>query len=89
MGALGAGIYELADPAQDLAATAPATLATAQQKVRGLLRPVLWVVLVVAAVVNAVSSSAGVNPFVSGAFGLITLACATALIVHHYRHRRG
>jgi predicted PurR-regulated permease PerM len=40
VGALGAGVYELADPAQDLAARAPATLATAQQKVRGLLRPV-------------------------------------------------
>jgi hypothetical protein len=55
---------------------------------RGPLRPVLWVVLVLSAVANAISSSVGVNPFVGGAFGLVTLACATALIVHHYQHRR-
>ena len=55
---------------------------------RGLLRPVLWVVLIVSAAANAVTSSAGLNPFVGAGFGVITLACVTTLIVHHYRHRR-
>jgi hypothetical protein len=55
----------------------------------GLLRPVLWLVLIVSAAANAVSSSIGVSEFVGTGFGLITLGCAAALVIHHYRHRRG
>jgi hypothetical protein len=54
---------------------------------RGPLRPVLWLVLIVSAAANAVCSSVGASPFVGAGFGLITLASAVALIVHHYRHR--
>jgi len=54
----------------------------------GLLRPVLWLALIVSAAANAASSSIGLNAFVGIGFGLITLACAATLIVHHYRYRR-
>ncbi|MGI5182573.1 hypothetical protein ACQEVZ_40595 [Dactylosporangium sp. CA-152071] len=54
---------------------------------RGMLRPVLWLVLVLSAATNATMSGIGANPFVGAVFGLVTLACATALVVHHYRHR--
>jgi hypothetical protein len=54
---------------------------------RGPLRPVLWLVLIVSAAANAVCSSVGVNAFVGIVFGVIALASAVALIVHHYRHR--
>jgi hypothetical protein len=55
---------------------------------RGGVRPLLWLLLVISAAANAVASTTGVNVFVGAGFGLITLACATALIVHHYRNRR-
>jgi hypothetical protein len=55
---------------------------------RGALRPVLWLVLFVSGLANAICSTAGINPFVGAGFGVITLASAVALIVHHYRHRR-
>ena len=53
----------------------------------GLLRTVLWVVLVLSAAANAVMSSIGANVFVGAAFGVVTLASAAGLVVHHYRHR--
>ncbi|MFF5179768.1 hypothetical protein ACFY2Q_17240 [Micromonospora sp. NPDC000316] len=66
--------------------TAPtATQDGAEQ--RKLVRPVLWLVLVVSAVINGTMSITGQNVFVSGAFGLVTLAAAVGLVVHHYRHR--
>jgi UDP-N-acetylmuramyl pentapeptide phosphotransferase/UDP-N-acetylglucosamine-1-phosphate transferase len=52
-----------------------------------LVRPVLWLVLVVSAAANAVASTTGVNVLAGLGAGLVTLACAVALIVHHYRHR--
>jgi Flp pilus assembly protein TadB len=55
---------------------------------RGLLRPVLWLLLVVSAAANAVASASGLTPLVGVAFGVVTLACVAALIVHHYRNRR-
>jgi uncharacterized membrane protein YoaK (UPF0700 family) len=54
---------------------------------RGLLRPLLWLGLIVSAVANAVVSSAIGNAVVASAFGAVALAFATALVVHHYRHR--
>jgi hypothetical protein len=44
--------------------------------------------LVISAAANMVASATGINMFVGAGFGLISLACVTALIVHHYRHRR-
>lgn len=55
---------------------------------RTLLRPLLWVLLIVSAAANAVTSVSGLNPLVGVAFGVVTLACVVALITHHYRHRR-
>jgi Flp pilus assembly protein TadB len=52
------------------------------------LRPVLWLVLVVSAAINVVVSTTGLNLLIGLGAGLVTLACATALIVHHYQHRR-
>jgi hypothetical protein len=54
----------------------------------GVLRPVLWLVLVVSAALNAVFSSTGQNPALGIGFGVVALAAITGLIVHHYRSRR-
>ena len=54
---------------------------------RGMLRPVLWLVLIISAAANATVSAAGANVLAGIGFGLITLACAVTLVVHHYRHR--
>ena len=54
----------------------------------GLLRPALWVLLIVSATANAVASAAGLHPLVGIGFGLITVACIATLVVHHYRTRR-
>lgn len=53
----------------------------------GMLRPVLWLLLVISAAANATVSAAGANVIAGICFGLVTLACATALVVHHYRNR--
>ena len=60
--------------------------APTQPRRGGLLRPALWVVLILSAATNAILSSVA-NPFVSSAFGAVALACAVTLIVHHYRNR--
>ncbi|GAA1042560.1 hypothetical protein GCM10009557_68850 [Virgisporangium ochraceum] len=54
----------------------------------GMLRPVLWLLLIVSAAANATASAAGANVLAGIGFGLVTLACAATLVVHHYRHRR-
>ncbi|MEU1806990.1 hypothetical protein [Streptomyces sp. NPDC019937] len=55
----------------------------------GLVRPVLWLLLVVFAVANMVTSSVGgLSVFVGIGFGLATLACGIALVVHHRGQRR-
>jgi hypothetical protein len=51
-------------------------------------RPLLWLLLVISAAANVVTSSIGINIFIGAGFGLLTLACATALVVDHYRRRR-
>ena len=60
---------------------------TPDRDTRGLLRPALWALLIVSAAVNATVNTTGGNAFVGVGFGLVTLACAAALVVHHYRHR--
>ena len=50
------------------------------------LRPVLWLLLVLSVAANAVAST--VNLAAAITFGVLALACAAALVVDHYRHRR-
>jgi hypothetical protein len=50
-------------------------------------RTMLWLVLVVSAAANVVASTAGLNLFIGLGAGLVTVACAAALIVDHYQHR--
>ncbi|GAA0907635.1 hypothetical protein Vau01_086870 [Virgisporangium aurantiacum] len=52
-----------------------------------MLRPVLWLVLILSAAANATASAAGASAIASVGFGVITLGCAAALVVHHYRGR--
>ncbi|MGW4460754.1 hypothetical protein [Micromonospora sp. NPDC004704] len=52
------------------------------------IRPLLWLLLAISVAANVVASAAGANLFVGSGFGLTALACATALIIHHYRNRR-
>jgi hypothetical protein len=53
----------------------------------GMLRPALWLLLILSAAANATASTVGANPLAGVGFGLITVACTVALVVHHYRHR--
>jgi hypothetical protein len=55
---------------------------------KGIIRPVLWLLLVLSAAGNIVTSNAGVSVFVGAAFGLATLGLGIALGVQHYRNRR-
>ena len=64
------------------------TPATTGNRHGGIVRPLLWFVLVVSAALNAVFSSSGQNPALGIGFGVVALAAIAALIVHHYRHRR-
>ena len=54
----------------------------------GLLRPVLWAVLLITAAANVIASTLGLDAWIASGFGLITLVAITALVVHHYRHRQ-
>ena len=54
---------------------------------RGLLRPALWLGLIVSAAANMALSTVVGNPLVSSVFGLVAVICAIALTVHHYRNR--
>ncbi|MFF3444151.1 hypothetical protein [Streptosporangium sp. NPDC002721] len=54
----------------------------------GMVRPVLWVLLLVSAVLNTVFSFVGTDVLAGAGFGLAALACVAALIVHHYRFQR-
>jgi hypothetical protein len=53
-----------------------------------IVRPVLWLLLVISAAGNIATSSTGVNMLVSGAFGVATLGLGTALVIQHYQNRR-
>ncbi|MGK5441657.1 hypothetical protein ACSNN7_07505 [Micromonospora sp. URMC 105] len=72
----------MTDPYRIVEAPAPAP-----KKPGGLLRPLLWLVLLVSAAANMVLSTAVDNPWISSAFGLVALLCGVALIVHHRRNR--
>jgi hypothetical protein len=51
----------------------------------GLLRPLLWVLLVLSAAGTALISSAHLSPFVEVPVGFVGAASIAALVVHHYR----
>ena len=55
---------------------------------KGLVRPALWLLLVISAAGNMVTSTTGANVIVGVAFGVATLGLGTALVVQHYRNRR-
>ncbi|MGC4880003.1 hypothetical protein ACLQ26_27510 [Micromonospora sp. DT43] len=61
--------------------------AAAAERPGGLLRPLLWLVLLLAAATNAVFSTVADNPWIGSVFGLVAVLCAAALIVHHRRNR--
>lgn len=61
---------------------------TPQRQATGLLRPALWLALILSAAANAVTSLMNLHPVISAGFGLIALSCVTALTLHHYRARR-
>ncbi|GAA0804935.1 hypothetical protein [Spirilliplanes yamanashiensis] len=54
----------------------------------GLLRPALWLLLIVSAAVNALVSILELPLAVGIASGLVTLGCIGALVAHHYRSRK-
>jgi hypothetical protein len=54
---------------------------------RGYLRPLLWLLLVISATCNVVTSASHLV-VVSIGFGVLTLSFGTALAMHHYRGRR-
>ena len=53
----------------------------------GLLRPALWLLLILSAAANAVSSAAELHPLIGNGYGLGTVASIATQIVHHYRNR--
>lgn len=52
------------------------------------LRPLLWVVLILSAAANAVTSGLGAPLFISVTLGVIALAAAATLVVRHRRRAR-
>jgi hypothetical protein len=54
----------------------------------GVLRPLLWLVLIISASGNVIASTADLDILVNVAFGLVSGVCAGVLVVHHYRSRR-
>ncbi|TYK51339.1 hypothetical protein [Actinomadura decatromicini] len=77
------------DPHSRSEATTPAAAGASPKARSRAVRPVLWVLLVFFAAADMVLSRLDANVVVDAAFGLATMACATCLIVHHYRNRRG
>ncbi|WP_422737392.1 hypothetical protein ACN263_29045 [Micromonospora sp. WMMD729] len=61
--------------------------APAPERSGGLLRPLLWLLLLLSAATNAALTTVVGNPWIGSAFGLVAALCAGALIVHHRRHR--
>ncbi|GAA0562314.1 hypothetical protein GCM10010172_51900 [Paractinoplanes ferrugineus] len=63
------------------------TPTVAAETPRHILRPVLWVTLIVAGAANAVLSTVLGSPIVSSVFGVVALICAGTLVAQHYRNR--
>ncbi|MEV4639139.1 hypothetical protein AB0J80_17470 [Actinoplanes sp. NPDC049548] len=56
---------------------------------RTAVEPALWVLLLVSAAANAVTSTSGLNPVVGVAFGVVALSCIAGLVVSRRRRTRG
>ncbi|MGJ6965992.1 hypothetical protein ACSDR0_29200 [Streptosporangium sp. G11] len=54
----------------------------------GMVRPVLWLLLAAGALCVMVAFSADAGVLAGIGAGLLTLACAAALIIHHYLRLR-
>ncbi|MDT0328653.1 hypothetical protein [Nocardiopsis lambiniae] len=52
------------------------------------MRASLWLLIVLGATANAVTSFGGFHPLISVAFGSSTVLCTVLLVMHHLRHRR-
>lgn len=61
---------------------------TPQESRPGILRSLLWVVLVVSVVANTVTSFAGVPTAVQAGLGGVTALAVVALVAQHLRTRR-
>ena len=64
------------------------TISSPATKPGRVLRPVLWLLVVLSGAANIATQSMGLNPFVSIGFGVLTVSFGVALGMHHYRHRR-
>lgn len=51
-------------------------------------RVLLWVLIVVTAAANAITSLGGFPALVSAGFGLLSVTCIVLLVIHHLRGRR-
>jgi Flp pilus assembly protein TadB len=54
---------------------------------RGLRRPLLWALFVIALTANAVTSVSSLPTAVGVTFGVVALALGALLVRDHYRHR--
>ncbi|WP_229073358.1 hypothetical protein [Actinoplanes sp. DH11] len=77
--------YRISEPTDSSVPTTEPAHPAAER--RSVLRPILWLVLIVSAAANAVTSALNVNLFVSAGFGLVVLGCIVALVTGHYRNR--
>ena len=69
--------------------TVPAPQATPDTDARGkLVRPLLWLLLVLSLACDVVISSMHVKLLVELPVGLIGFSCIVGLVVHHYRYQR-
>ncbi|MCY9782521.1 hypothetical protein KIK06_01290 [Nocardiopsis sp. EMB25] len=55
---------------------------------RRAVRAVLWLLIILGATANAVTSLGGFHPMISVGFGLLTVLFIVLLVMHHLRHRR-
>lgn len=54
---------------------------------RGLPRPLLWALLVIAVAANGITSVSSLPPATGAAFGVLALVLAALLVRDHYRRR--
>jgi hypothetical protein len=74
--------YRFTGPADDHAPTRSGVSGS------DVLRALLWTVLVISALANTVASYGDASTAVHLAFGVVTAACATALVLQRLRGRR-
>jgi hypothetical protein len=79
--------HDMPDPYRIIETSEASEPARPRQDRWGVLRPALWLLLVLSAAANAVTSSTGLPVLIGIGFGSVALACAVALAVQHYRHR--